>query len=716
MATMSGASMVKMHVKPKSAGNRRSILSFSRENKYVIHDKQPMTPPKTPPKPQPKQGKHRKLKKWQIFNLVRRLAVIAAACQYIYISMMATWRTMEVLRAMPNPTEVFGVSTSSLIAGYMGDGLVRDSPLVVGVLGGDTTPRDYALFLESATQTSTENCSAVPQFLSAIYNSAFMAGGYLEMVSDTAYNSSLAEFELVVVVVDCSFTPLISGDPSTVRVYNLVRSFDDPSDVYLVMVSLSVQDYEIRAHSKFGPALFGMLTILQDMSGGSIEEFYMVAPTYPYQRSLEFEIYDFVGITDDSYLKLRSVPKDPSTQPVKDLVTTRKRGFYNGDVQSNVCFMYTLLNEKDARTAITNWEWLGQPVLTDSWAWVHGLHFVFGIQTIFSMMVLFLVSYQNARAGKVWIGDPFASVSTTTLVTRGILVVVSWYVNSFWTLFELAMSNAASLSDSQVVHVHVELVHADVLVVYFGLVSLISSLIHERIDPAVVIFLFEFIHSYRLAILRSSSAVLNEVLSYANSIFQLGDVAVAPVVQTMSPLDFWSAFQIPAKDGTFLAATFFPRIILIAAVAGYAILRKIYWHYHPDQTRQRSSLTASQSAGEAALAVKGNLTNFEISTGAELQTRFGIISDYQNYVFFKSMKFASADGVYCSGYVMVNGKHLVKSKDLLAIVTMKLVHARFTNVHAYEVEGNTVKDTAQLVYPETFAWVDLWRLNVTVLL
>jgi hypothetical protein len=32
------------------------------------------------------------------------------------------------------------------------------------------------------------------------------------------------------------------------------------------------------------------------------------------------------------------------------------------------------------------------------------------------------------------------------------------------------------------------------------------------------------------------------------------------------------------------------------------------------------------------------------------------------------------------------------------------------------VDGHTVKETARLVFPSTFLWSDLWRLNVTVLL
>ncbi|KAE8970657.1 hypothetical protein PR001_g27135 [Phytophthora rubi] len=382
--------------------------------------------------------------------------------------------------------------------------------------------------------------------------------------------------------------------------------------------------------------------------------------------------------------------------------------------------MYTLL-ESNSTNAQSRWEWLGEAVISDSWAWVHALHFYFGLQTIFSLGVLCLVAYQNARTGKLWIGDPFASVSTAGLVSRGVLVVLSWYLNSFWMLFEFCMSIGGQISKTQIVRVHTELVHADVLVVYLSLVGLLSSLFRERIDPSVAIFLFEVIYSKHLSLVASASAVIRkEVVKYSDIVFRLGVPKVSSAVAKMAPLRLWTAFQIPlAKDGTFLLASFFPYAILLSIIAGFALLHKIYRHFYPEKNRQRSSVMSRERSSiseKTAFDLKGNLTNFEISTGAELQTRFGIISDYSNYVYFKGMKFASADGVYCSGYVIANGKMLVSIKHLLSVVMIKATRSRFANVYVYEVEGNTVKDTARLVYPETFTWSDLWHLNVTVLL
>ncbi|ETI36099.1 hypothetical protein F441_17585 [Phytophthora nicotianae CJ01A1] len=660
----------------------------------------------------------RSIMRGQIFNIIRRLAAIAAAIQYVIVSMSATWWALQVLSGAHNPVETLRVFPASLVQGYLGEGLIRDSPLVQDILGGDTTPRDYALFLESETKTSTENCSTVPLFNSATYNYEFLSERYQGMIDDTKYNTSqLANLELVLIVVDCTFRQIVLGDPSAVRVFNLVRSRFDPNDLYLITMSFNIQEFEIRELKKKGPAMVGILTLVQDMQAETVDTFYMVALRYPYERVPTFELYERVGVTSDSYRELRSIPRDPLTSPVKHVLTARKRGFFHGDTQCNVRVMYSSLNGLNAKTALTRWEWIGQAIIVDSWAWVHCIHFFFGLQTIYSLIVLFLVTYQKIRSGKVWIGDPFSSISTADLVMRGILVLISCFLDGFWSVNEYAMSRATMLTGSQSVRVHKEIMHADILVIVLSLVGFISAIFRERLDPSIAIFLFEFIHKFRLTLIRTAPAVVERVSTYSNIQWHLGMAKVTPEVAALSPLRMWSSFQFPAKDPAFIIVSFFPTTYLMVSMSALAILRKIYRWRYPDRVHTRSSQSKDTSGSEnAAMSTKGIVTNFEISTGAMLRNRFGLISDYNNYVYFKGMKFASPDGVYCSGYVIVNGKYLVSTKKLLEVVMIKLFHARLTNVYAYEVDGNTVKDTARLVYPNTFMWSDLWRLNVTVLL
>ncbi|ETK90895.1 hypothetical protein F441_05571 [Phytophthora nicotianae CJ01A1] len=661
-----------------------------------------------------KEKKHDR--KWQIFNLARRLGAAVSACVYVYASMTATWWALHVLGGARNPTETLRVFMSSLIKDYVGDGLISSSSLVLDVLGNDTTPRDYVLYLESSTNTSTDGCNGLPHFDTAIYSYDFLSQGYEDMVSSIKYNvTTLADLELVIVVVDCSFSQLEAGNPSEVRVYNLVRSRNDISNLYLVTVSLSVQEYEQRDHNKHGPAVLGMLTLIHDMQDQDVTQYYMAALTYPYKRSPDFQMYEVVGITDESYLSLHSIPREPGTEPVKHILTARKRGFYNGDSQRNVRTMYSLLDGVNATNALTRWEWVGEAVTIDSWAWVHCVHFFFSLQVIYSLVVLFLVTYQKIRSGKLWLGDPFASLSTATLVMRGVLVLISWAMNSFWSINEFAMSRAAMITGSSPVLVHKELMHADLFTIYFCLVGFMSAVVRERIDPTFATLLFEMVHQNRQKIIHLSSGVIRVMSTYSEAQYNIGIAKVTPLLAEMSPLRLWSSFQLPEKSPKFLSASFSPMIFLLSSATVFAILRKIYRFFRPDKIHQRSSVSTDTSANERA-AQGGTATNFEISTGAMLQTRFGLVSDYNNYVFFKGMKFASADGVYCAGYVIVNEKYLVSSKDLLAIVMIKLLRARFANIYVYEVHGHKVKDTARLVFPATFMWSDLWRLNVTVLL
>ncbi|KAF1790708.1 P-loop containing nucleoside triphosphate hydrolase [Phytophthora cactorum] len=602
----------------------------------------------------------------QIFNILRRLAAIAAAIQYVIVSMSATWWALQVLSGAHNPTETLRVFPSSLI--------------------------------QVGNQDSTENCSTAPLFNPAIYNFDFLSERYQGIIDDTKYNiTHLDDLELVVIVVDCTFRQILVGDPSVLRVFNLVRSRADPSELYLITVSLNVQEYELRNLKKKGSALVGMLTLVQDMQAEKVQSFYMVATSYPYERVPSFEMYELVGVTSQSFLELRSIPRDPLTHPVKHLLTARKRGFFNGDAQRNVRVMYSILDGLNAKTALTRWEWIGEAVIVDSWAWVHCIHFFFGLQTIYSLIVLFLVTYQKFRSGKVWIGDPFSSISTADLVLRGFLVLFSCFLDNFWSVNEYAMSRASMLTGSQTVRVHKAIMHADIMAIFLSLVGFISASF-ASVSTHQLPFSLRVHPQVPINFGTHCTSGCGENFDLLSIQWERGIAKVTPVTAAMSPMRMWSSFQFPAKDPVFIIVSFFPTTYLLVAMSALAILRKIYQYRFPERVHVRSSQSTDTSGSEkAAMSTKGIVTNFEISTGAMLRTRFGLISDYNNYVYFKGMKFASPDGVYGSGYVVVNGKFLVSTKKLLAIVLIKLLHARFTNVYAYEVDGNTVKDTARLV-------------------
>ncbi|RLN50314.1 hypothetical protein BBJ28_00010781 [Nothophytophthora sp. Chile5] len=657
----------------------------------------------------------------QLFNLVRRLVGVAAAFVYAGVGLQSTYITVDVLQGTAVGTQAFAGMEAELIAGYAGEGLIRDSPLVQAVLGGDTTPRNQTLFLESATATSFENCSSVELFDSGIYSDMFLRDGFLNLVATGSYNLSiLHDLEFVLPVVDCSSPPLVHADPSLLRVFNLVRRKSDPQNVQIIAISLSIQDYRIDEQTRVGPTLLATLFGVSDMSASTVEQHFMLALDYPYTRDPVFNVYTLNGVSSNGFWEFSSIPRNATADPVLHVRTSRRRGFYlNAESeQSNIRNLFWTLELESPPHALSLWDWRGEPVILDSWAWVHGIHLIFAWQTLFSLGVLGLVVFRNLTAGKVWVGDAFASVSNGTLMLRGALVLASWHVNEYWTLVEFCISNANDISGTQRIPIHPELVHADMLVMFLSVIGLIGRITKERIDPAFALFLFEIIHTSRQSMMRSMSSVMKAIVDYSDVEYRAGIASVNSLQEEMSPMRLWTTDSISNIDFSFLLASFYPQFVLLFIVLVYVALRKLYHRVFPESVGAGTSgkSSADRSVNEkAALAQKGNLTNFELSTGAELEARYGLISDYKNYVFFKGLKFASADGVYCSGYVIANGKFLVASKDLLTIAIIKALRVRFTNVYVYDVDGSSVQRTARLVYPNTLAWQDLLFLNINVL-
>lgn len=52
-------------------------------------------------------------------------------------------------------------------------------------------------------------------------------------------------------------------------------------------------------------------------------------------------------------------------------------------------------------------------------------------------------------------------------------------------------------------------------------------------------------------------------------------------------------------------------------------------------------------------------TRFELATGTQLQAQFGVVVHFESYKCIKGMKYASADGLYTNGFVIVNSKFLI---------------------------------------------------------
>lgn len=655
-----------------------------------------------------------KVTSFQLFHLLRRILAFTAAVVYVVVGLQATYATMHVLRGMENPDMSFDTYTSDIILTHVGTSSIRESPLVMNLFKNDTTPRTNIIYLDSNTSVSYTGCSH-PKFNPSIFSNTFTRYGMYALMRYTVYNLTfLAESELISPIIDCSQTSIVTGDATTARVIYLMRNKVDHNSVYLMPVSFSTQDYIIDERSEKGPCLMVTLTAIHDMRETNLKHYFAVAVGYPFFRVPSFQAYEFVEITSDTFWRLRSIPVDRATESVKEVLTASRMGFYIGSEteQSNIKNLYWTL-DKDPRKVLRNLDWRGRPILRDSWAWVHGIHFWFASQTVLSLFVLYVVMYHNFRKGKIWIGNAFASISNSLLL-RGALVLVSWHINEYWTLKEFFLANGNALTGQQELFIHPELMHADLLNVYLSFVTVIGYVCRERIDPPFVVLLFEIGFSYRLEISRWIPTLETAIEDFARMDYRLGQVEVSELLATISPMRLWTIHALTGNAKKFIASSVFPIAITLVFVLLYILCRKVYRWFYPEKVYTQT-MTESSTNEKHVVQQKLSLTLFEIATGAALQAKFGVISDYDNYLFIKGVKYASSDGIYCNGYVIANAKFLVATNDLLSIFAMKITRLRFTNVYVYDVDANDVKQTARLVYPSTITWTDLLHLNVNIL-
>lgn len=662
---------------------------------------------------QPGNKSRQKFTLGQLFQLARRLAVFAAAVVYIYTAIAASTASIRILSATAKSSMEFAPDTMDLIGKYMGTSTVRHSPLIANVLGDKTTPQNGTLYLESDSTTSFTNCST-PLFSSRVYGDTFLRTLLDAFVRDATYNLTfLATSELVVPIVDCSSTRLVAGDTTAARLFYLMRNKTNTESVYLLTLTFSMQDYSIPKQIQNGPGGIASITKISDMGASSVTHYFAVAQGYPF-GALKFQVYVHLGYNADYFWRLESIPAIVIAETPKEVVTARRTGFYmNTETeQSNIKNKYWALDTSPI-DVISKWRWKGGATLRDTWAWAHCIHIFFAFDALFNLGVLFLVIYRNLQVGKIWVGDAFVSISNS-LVYRGSWILLSWYVNEFWTLMEFLLDNANTLANTQEIFSYQQIIEADMMTIYLSLVSVLGFVLRERIDPALAIFLFIIGFNTRLSIATIFPHSFKNMKSFAVADYAKSILDVSETVAQTTPLRFWTIHAISSNEAKFVISSLVPIYSSCIIIIFYALVRKAYRRYYPEREIHRRA-TSSSDNKEAMEAQRGNLTLFEVATGAALQSRLGLVCDYANCKFIKGIKYASADGIYCSGYVIANGKYLIASNDLKSILVMKATRLRFRNIYAYEVTGSSVQQNARLLYPQTISWYDLLHLNISVL-
>ncbi|KAJ8563831.1 hypothetical protein ON010_g7514 [Phytophthora cinnamomi] len=648
--------------------------------------------------------------------LLYRSTVFAIAVAYIVISLQSFSTAIQVLRGTVSHDLPVEIHTADLISNYAGTTTIQESPLVRNILEGSTSPRNDSLFLATASAQSFTTCSDLPYFDDQIYNNEFLRFIFSRLQAHASYNLSyVKELELIVPVVDCTFDLLVSGDRTVVRVYYLVRKKSDPAQVMLLSTSLSAQDYEVDQQFQRGPGMVLLVAAIDDMRTKAQNYHIAIALNYPYVADPEFLYSELEGIDGDNYWLLQTLPNQRTLDPAKHVRMARRFGRYRRDPtsQSNIETARLELSS-DPASELREWRWHSRAVLHDSWAWTHATLGIFELRAIFDLGVLSFVIYRRLCAGHVWVGDAFSAISNM-LLYRGVLVLVCNHLNGYWTITKMCISIGDSITDQHVVYYRPELVHVDLLAVYLNLVSLLSYLARERVDPLLAFLTFELGWGYRVELANLFPVLRANIADFAIADTTRGLLKVNAGLAGLSPMDLLTSYEIPDNRIYVVSSIVISIFSPIVLIVGYIAARKVSRledrdGVHGIDRRHRSS--AYMVSGLQQI----DLTSFESATGAALRKRYGVLSGYDNYIMRDNQLLATIDAVYSNGFLVANNRFLVATQDLIPLIVMKLIRIRFTNIFVYEIiNGCAVKETSRLVYPTTLQWSDLMHLDVTVL-
>lgn len=651
---------------------------------------------------------------WRVVHHTHRLLLFGCAVFYIVTCLEATWHSFDLLYGTVLSPAPKGVSPAKFMAAAIGTTTLRDSPLVKTMLNDDMSPRSGSLYLNASGYSYTQ--CAMRAKMVGIYGDTFMRATFAGISQGASYNLTFLDpdaIELVLPVVDCSNRVIVLGYNTVVIFYYLVRNRANHDDVSMLRVMMGNQDYRIPGQTGEGPAAIATIVFASDLRVPTIEQHFAVSMGYPFQH-FNFRAATLLETTAFGLWRVRVIP-DPGRKEIARIIETATRSgvFIKAETeQSNVNTHVWALPHTPIE-ALTTTQWYNKQGLRDSWAWVHVLHLLLAIVMISNILILLLITLQKLRLGKLWIGDAFVSVYNTLLL-RGVFVLISWFMNDFWGVFEFCLSDAITFSYMESTTVFPSVIKADLRSIYISICGLLGVLFRTRVDPLAGFVSFEIMFQNRRKILEWFPSLVAKAAAKAVEQYESGSATKNPYQTTISPMTYWTPVRLGHRTVAFVFTMFTPILLGLVAVLAYIVVRRTYAHFYPTPIYVLHSRATATSGNEEMLnELQRRLTLFELATGAELSNRFGFLAEYDNALFMKGVKFASADGIYSNGFVIANSKYLLQNEDYWPLLLMKVVRVRYRNIFVYELEGTTVKQTARLVYPQTISWTDLVQLGIT---
>lgn len=466
---------------------------------------------------------------------LRRLVGFGAAILFMQICSSACVDIWNLLMGSQQNFHDLFLYDTALILPYIGTTTVRESPLVLQVMNNDTIPRDSSIYLRNEVETSSDDCGvSVP--IPGMFTNEFQRQIFTRLMLDPQYNLTfLQTHELVAPVIDCTFTGLVFGDPSSLRLFFIMRALNDPEDVCLLTVSMQTVDYQfVNRSSVHGPAAVATITFLNDLQATQVKHHFVLSIGYPF-KELSFQVYELVGVTADTFWMLKSIPSSASAT-VKHVKTACRQGIFmtNEREQSNTGNAIWPLDH-DPLQAISKMRYFGAPTLRNSWAWLHGVHFFLVVGMLFNLVVLIVVSSNRLRAdGRLWLGDAFIALNSCLWLLLP-TILLSWALEGFWTLLEFCIHDGNAISKMQIVFIYESIMRADLMMLCICLADIMGRVARERIEPVLALAAFYVIFDLQLTILQWVPTLTDIVTTYTNADFYIS-VKEDPAFSLITPM------------------------------------------------------------------------------------------------------------------------------------------------------------------------------------
>lgn len=603
----------------------------------------------------------------------------------------------------------YTLDDSRAMRSLLGNDTIRQSPLVNIALQGNIHPLNETLYLQQNGISSFQPCEHLNVRQQEIYSDGWQRFLYSESVVGTAYNFTfLNDIELIAPVVDCNSASIRLNDTTRSKFYFLTRSGTNREDLQLVTLAMAVQESWIPSETQVGSAAVASLTLINDLQATEVKHHFFTSLGYPFYK------FDFIACvrmatdTDNFLFQLQTIPRNPDKELAKLVSSSYRSGFYRTSRTGryNIRQQIWLLENNPIET-ITTWKWKSKNTSRNMWAWVHIFELTYGVYIVGNMTQMFSIIHQAYLDGALWCADGTIPMAKPFLL-RGTFVLLFWWLTSFWDLVEYCIREAHEITGIDQVFSFTESMRLDFLNIMLSYASYLCYFMKDRMDGGVVFFTLFVSFTFR-------SNIIHLFPSIVESIRQLSILELQKELKgsSISPMQLRTPYAIDKNPVELMLYICIPIFIVFPVVIVVIILRKIDRRLNPKKVI--ISGVSSTSTMENMPANKSTYTNFELATGAELHFTYGIMSDFDNYIFIKGIRFASADGVYGAGFVIVDKKFLIQANDVYIILAMKLFRTRYANVHAFVLTGTTVQPRARLVYPNMLALRDLLRLGSTTL-